>query len=242
MKRPAAFPVLVLALLLAPLPLFAEAMSCLDCHPDKREGTTVHAAIEMGCSSCHVGEHQGEKPAPKLSLDVPDLCYTCHDKTIFEKKKLHTPVAAGMCVSCHDPHATSRVKLLKAAVPELCFTCHDKKTMPRSEAHVSAAGGKCLTCHDPHGSDGAFILIQLMESHCQECHGEATPKHVMRRVSPGDSHPLKGRPDPLRPGNELACSSCHNPHTPDQERISVRDPKGPAALCLQCHKQIMVRP
>ena len=242
MKRSALLLAMLFALLLAPLPLFAAEPSCLDCHPDKKEGTVVHPAVEMGCNSCHEGLHQGEKPAPKLMTDVPDLCFSCHDKSAFEKKSVHAPVAAGMCLSCHNPHASSLPKLLVAAVPDLCFTCHDKNTLVKMSSHVSAAGGQCLTCHNPHGSDGAFVLNQLVEGHCAACHDEATPKHVMRRISPGDSHPLTGRPDPVHPGKDLACPSCHNPHLFDEQRVSTKGLKSPATLCLRCHTKIMVRP
>jgi len=223
-------------------PKKAPEPQCLDCHPDKREGKTVHPAIEMGCSSCHVGNHQGEKPAPKLSAAVPDLCFTCHDKAGFEKKSVHAPVAGGMCVSCHNPHASANPRMLVAAVPEICFTCHDKSTMVKKEVHVKAAGGQCLTCHNPHGSDAAFVLTQLVEGHCESCHDDITARHVMVRVSPNDSHPLKGKPDPLRKGRDLACPSCHNPHASDQLRVSTRGLASPAPLCLRCHTKIMVKP
>ena len=270
MKRSAAVLAILFALFLATLPLFAASPqkaaqpknaattekaepkktpqaetpvpACLDCHPDKKEGKAVHPAVEMGCSSCHTGLHQGEKPAPKLASPVPDLCFTCHDKSGFEKKSVHAPVAGGMCLSCHNPHASGVPKLLVAAVPDLCFSCHDKKSLAKMTAHVSAAGGQCLTCHNPHGSDGAFVLNQLVEGHCESCHDEATPRHVMLRISPGDSHPLKGRPDPLSKGKDLGCPSCHNPHASDQQRISTKGLKSPVPLCLRCHKKIMVRP
>ena len=202
----------------------------------------MHPAIEMGCGSCHTGNHAGEKPAPKLTASVPDLCYTCHDKTAFDKKTLHTPVAGGMCVSCHNPHSSGNPKMLIAAVPDLCFSCHDKKTMAKTTAHVSAAGGQCLICHDAHGSDTDFVLTQLVEGHCEACHDDITARHVMVRVSPNDSHPLKGKPDPLRKGRDLACPSCHNPHATEQQRISTKGRKGPEYLCLRCHKKTMVGP
>ena len=236
------FPALFLTLLLLPGPSNAAAPQCLDCHPDKRGGTVVHPAIEMGCGSCHTGNHDGGKPAPVLTTPVPDLCFACHDKAAFNKKNLHAPVAGGMCGSCHDPHTSGKAKLLVAAVPDLCFTCHNVGTMAKKEVHARAAGGKCLTCHDPHGTDSAYVLNQLVEGHCESCHDEITGKHVMARISPNDSHPLKGRPDPLRTGRELSCSSCHNPHTVEQQRISTAGLKSPAPICLRCHKKAMVRP
>jgi predicted CXXCH cytochrome family protein len=240
MKHLTAALALLFAQFLLPLSPAASEPLCLDCHPDKREGKVVHPAIDMGCSSCHVGNHQGEKPAPKLTTTVPDLCFTCHDKTAFDKKVLHAPVAGGMCGSCHNPHASDNPRMLIAAVPDLCFSCHDKNALGKKDAHVKAAAGKCLTCHDPHGSDAAFVLNTLVESHCDSCHDDVTPKHVLARISPNDSHPLNKRPDPLRKGRELSCSSCHNPHATDQLRISTKGLKSPAPLCARCHQKIRV--
>ena len=133
---------LLFAQFLLPLSPSASEPQCLDCHPDKREEKVVHPAIDMGCSSCHVGNHQGEKPAPKLTTTVPDLCFTCHDKTAFDKKVLHAPVAGGMCGSCHNPHASDNPRMLIAAVPDLCFSSHDKNALGKKDAHVKAAAGK----------------------------------------------------------------------------------------------------
>jgi predicted CXXCH cytochrome family protein len=231
-----------LALVAAPAALRAEGPQCLDCHPDKREGTVVHAAVEMRCGSCHEGTHAGEKPFPKLIAPLPDLCFNCHDKAAFDKRTLHAPVAGGLCGSCHDPHAGGLPRMLAASVPDLCFTCHDKEAWAKKGAHARAAAVSCLACHDPHGSDAAFILTRLVESSCQTCHDLIDAKHVLRRISPNDAHPLKGRPDPLRPERELSCPSCHNPHAYDRERISTRGPAGPAALCLRCHRKVAIRP
>ena len=242
MRKQIPFLGLVLALFLAPVSLNAAPPQCLDCHPDKREGKVVHPAIEMGCSSCHTGNHDGGKPFPTLMTSVPDLCFACHDKAAFDKKSVHAPVAGGMCGSCHNPHSSDLPKLLVAAVPDLCFTCHDRNTMAKKEVHLKAAGGQCLTCHDAHGSDSAFVLNQLVEGHCEACHDEITDKHVMARVSPNDLHPLTGRPDPLRKDKKLSCSSCHNPHTAEKQRVSTKGLKSPAPLCLRCHKKTNVLP
>jgi len=243
MKAPVSSLAVCVLLLAAPAALRAEGPACLDCHPDKREGASIHPAVDMGCDSCHVGKHEGEKPAPKLSSPLPDLCFTCHDKSAFDKKIQHAPVAGGMCGSCHDPHASANRKLLVTAVPDLCFTCHDKQAVvKKAAAHATAAGGQCVTCHNPHGSDGAFVLNQLVESYCESCHDEITVRHVMARIDPRNSHPLKGKADPLRTGKELACPSCHNPHASDQQRISTKGRPGPEPLCLRCHSRIKAAP
>ncbi len=234
------FLVIILLLLASSAGAAGEA-PCLGCHSAMRSGKVIHAAVDMGCDSCHRGLHNGEKPFPTLATAAPDLCFSCHDKTMFGNKTLHAPVASGMCLSCHTPHSSAVPKLLQNAVPELCFTCHEQKKMLMTASHIKAAGGQCLTCHNPHASDRSFVLTQLVEEHCNACHEEQTSDlHVMARVSPGDRHPLKDRPDPLRKGRQLSCSSCHNPHAAKKEQVSTKDLNDPANLCLRCHRKVNV--
>jgi predicted CXXCH cytochrome family protein len=240
MKRQTCFLIASLALLLIPGVSRGAESPCLDCHPDKKEHKVMHPAIDMGCESCHVGTHSGEKPAPKLSAELPDLCFTCHDKGMIAKTVQHAPVAGGMCTSCHNPHGSDHPKLLVAAIPALCFTCHGQDSLVKKNLHTTAAQGKCLTCHTPHASDRAFVLTPLVEEHCLSCHAEeATPKHVMARISPGDSHPLQGKPDPLHKGKTLNCTSCHNPHMLQGKPVPVKS-REPGEICIQCHQTIRV--
>ena len=232
------FCIAVVALVL-PAAVFGAEPQCLDCHPDKKENKVVHPAIEMGCSACHTGSHAGEKPAPKLSAPVPDLCFGCHDQTAFNKKVPHAPVAGGMCTSCHDPHASAQAKLLVAAVPELCFTCHDVSMIQKKVVHPPVKDGQCLFCHVPHGSDNAAILSQPLNDLCTNCHDkQSSGKHVIASSEVGDSHPLQGRPDPSRPGKTLSCISCHNPHASNLAHLFTNEAKSPSSLCLMCHTKV----
>jgi predicted CXXCH cytochrome family protein len=235
---------------LALLPLFllalgsqAAEMSCLDCHPDKNKNVSVHPAVAMGCDSCHSGTHMGEKPAPKLTAAPPDLCFNCHDRDSFSKKVQHPPVAAGMCLDCHDPHASGFPKLLKQNVPDLCFTCHDQAQFTKKVQHPPAAGGMCLTCHTPHAGEIEKLLTTALPDLCLTCHEQqASGKHIMKDFGLNDTHPVKDRLDPSRPGRTLSCVSCHNPHSSERANLF----QGPAAagrrICGLCHRKISVVP
>ena len=231
---------LTLSLLLFPGHSWSAEPQCLDCHSDKKEHKVVHPALEMGCDSCHTGTHAGKLPAPKLSAPLPDLCFTCHDKDQILKAVTHATVAGGMCTACHDPHGSAYPKLLAAAVPALCFTCHSQDSLAKKNVHVSAAQGKCLTCHAAHASANAYVLTQLVEEHCRSCHDDITDKHVLARVSPGDSHPLEGKQDPLRKGKTLGCPSCHNPHAGGRGTAAALRTLAPEDLCLPCHRKVRV--
>lgn len=230
-------------LLFLPSPVRASEPSCIDCHPDKSENTSVHPAVAMGCDSCHAGTHSGEMPAPKLIADAPDLCFNCHDAGAFTKTVQHPPIAGGMCLSCHDPHASSVAKLLKQSIPDLCFTCHDQGPFSKSVQHAPAAGGMCTTCHAPHSGEIEKLLVTKLPDLCTTCHDQMTSgRHVMRGFGPNDRHPLQDRPDPSRPGTTISCVSCHHPHASDRARLFQGQQSAQPNVCDHCHRKIAVVP
>jgi predicted CXXCH cytochrome family protein len=164
------------------LPAGAQDNPCLACHAALAGKKEVHAAVRMGCQTCHseidtsaVPHKSTGKIAKGLSAEAPALCANCHDKKLFEGKVTHGPVAAGMCVGCHDPHASDYIGLLKKAPAALCLDCHPEvKQGPHVIAGFSRSGhplgepfkgkeaedplrpGKkfyCASCHEPHRSE-----------------------------------------------------------------------------------------
>lgn len=177
-------------------------------------------------------------------------CIDCHKK-VLSKRIVHSPMNQYVrkeqgCALCHtDPHAKKKgVLSLAAPVPELCFMCHDKAVFSKTNIHQPVAGGDCLTCHNPHASDAPHLLTQQVLSVCQTCHPDKTNgKHILGGHGFGDNHPIMGHLDPSRKGQELGCSSCHNPHSSGKKALLVNDePNSPANLCLLCHTKITVRP
>ena len=67
--------------------------------------------------------------SPRTSSDLKPgakgkICLNCH-VTFQEKLKLpfvHTPVKAGDCSGCHNPHTSSHGKLLAADVSKICLS------------------------------------------------------------------------------------------------------------------------
>jgi predicted CXXCH cytochrome family protein len=152
----------------------------------------VHAAVGMGCTGCH--NPHASKNEKLLPAAGSDLCYPCHDKALFTKKNVHSPVAAGQCMACHSPHSSDAASLLKKPVVELCGTCHAGKS---SGKHILAGYGlgdrhpttgmsdpghpgmefSCVSCHDPHSSDGKFLFTSGTSSAgnvCLLCHKKVT--------------------------------------------------------------------
>jgi predicted CXXCH cytochrome family protein len=96
---------------------------CLACHtqgtntPDKG---SRHAALDMGCETCHVTHKTGERGKPEfdyhLTKAAPQLCLDCHDPKDASLIKAHQgqPFATANCVQCHDPHQSAQPHLLQA--------------------------------------------------------------------------------------------------------------------------------
>ncbi|GAB4539325.1 MAG: hypothetical protein Fur0020_08250 [Thermodesulfovibrionia bacterium] len=190
----------------------------------------------MGCSTCHSDLDTKDIPhkvkgkiAKGLSSDVPELCYNCHDKAGFENKVVHAAVSMG-CTSCHNPHSSKNTKLLLSEPPELCYNCHDKTAFSKKVVHVPVEGGMCLSCHTPHSGEVETLLLKRLNGLCGECHLSQTGSHVIAGIGKKTTHPIDKVPDPKRPGKEMSCVSCHNPHSSDIPTLFQQE-----RICRRCH-------
>lgn len=211
--------------------VFAESIDCNLCHTDLSDKKNVHAAVQMGCTTCHVGLDAGNVPhtitnnvSKGLSSPQPEICYGCHDQDLFSGKSVvHVPVVSGMCTGCHNPHSSVNEKLLMADLPELCYSCHDHERLTGTVMHKPAQVGLCITCHNPHQANRKALLIQEMPDLCFQCHDEEpfTKKNV---------HP---------PVADNLCIYCHNPHASQHDYMLS---KKPVELCLDCHPSLAKEP
>jgi predicted CXXCH cytochrome family protein len=201
----------------------------------------VHAAVQMGCTGCH--NPHSSKNAKLLRSELPDLCFTCHEKKKFSGKTVHAPVGIGLCTSCHSPHQSDNEKLLVSVPPDLCYTCHDKSAFTKKIVHPPVAAGLCLSCHAPHASEEMALLRKDPPFVCLDCHAviRKAPHAVSGFQSAG--HPLgiakKGKKyieDPARPGKRFYCGSCHDPHSADSANLFRYGAKSSMDLCNACHK------
>jgi DmsE family decaheme c-type cytochrome len=194
----------------------------------KKEGVILRYALLLLlatagflCSSA-IAEAQQNKFRLKPGAQGK-ICLTCHVnfQDVLKRPFVHTPVKAGECSSCHNPHASSQGKMLAETVNRICFTCHADIVPDKARStHKVVLEGNCTKCHDPHSSANKFNLLTAGNELCFGCHkdmGETTKK-------------VKFKHSPVEKG----CISCHNPHASSKAASLLKEDV--PALCLTCHK------
>jgi predicted CXXCH cytochrome family protein len=185
---------------------------CLDCHT---QGLNVpakgsrHAALDMGCDTCHVTHRAGAESTTEnrfhLTKGAPALCVDCHDPKDSALQKAHRnqPFGTANCLQCHDPHQSALPKLMQK------FT------------HPPFADKSCEVCHAP-AKDGKVVLTQAdAKSLCVTCHDEKAKLIDTAKVQ--------------HPGAAGDCTDCHSPHASNQPGLPRTDA---VSICLGCHTDI----
>jgi len=150
-----------------------------------------------------------------------EKCLECH--VTFEETMalphVHSPVEAGICSDCHDPHSSSHAKLLAADANGICMQCHED-TVPAEarSVHEAIVGGNCSSCHDPHASQHANNLHEAGNELCATCHEQITRAATSSRFKHAPAED---------------CLNCHNPHASTEAEFLLTD--SVPALCVACH-------
>ena len=204
---------------------------CAPCHESPGKGSLAHQPVTDGeCLSCHRPHGADGRFLLKNSEDLRALCFSCHDKVPFTKKRIHGPVVTGTCGTCHDPHRSNFKDLQTGKTNEVCLGCHEdiKKSLTGSPfIHSPIQVSSCVACHDPHSSDLLYLAKKKMPDLCFECH--KTLQDQLSKVK--NLH----RPLTLARG----CGSCHAPHTSNVKKLLNAEEK---ELCLSCHGDASLAP
>ena len=236
---------------------------CLSCHNigvNAREKGSRHAALDMGCETCHVTHKTGDPG--KIEFDYhltkapPALCLDCHDATSAELQKAHQnqPFATANCVQCHDPHQSARPKLVAKFVhspfaDKKCEFCHAAAKDGRVVLTQADAKAICVTCHDEKAKQIETAKIQHpgAAGDCTDCHNPhasrfpGLPKTNGVEICLGchsDIADLQKKQVHHQPAFEQGCGTCHEPHGGDREKLLRADGN---KLCLECHGADTVR-
>jgi predicted CXXCH cytochrome family protein len=185
---------------------------CLSCHKtglNVPEKGSRHAALDMGCQTCHATHKTGERGTAEfdfhLTKKTPALCLDCHDAKDAALAKAHQnqPFETSNCLTCHDPHQSANPKLMQK------FT------------HSPFASNSCEICHAP-AKDGKVVLVQTSsKALCVTCHDEQAKKIETAKFP--------------HPGAAGECTDCHNPHA--SKTIGLPKNDG-VSTCLSCHADL----
>jgi|SRR5579862_231553 len=85
--------------------------NCSSCHADKSRGKSVHSAIELSCTVCHLAKTDGDMTTLTLLMPKTKVCFACHEESWSVRQ--HRPVTTRPCLDCHDAHSSNRRMLLR---------------------------------------------------------------------------------------------------------------------------------
>ncbi len=231
---------------------------CLDCHTkglNVPEKGSRHAALDMGCSTCHtthkVGERGKQEFDAHLTKAAPALCLDCHDTKDESLQKAHQgqPFATAVCTQCHDPHQSAEPKLMQAFLhmpfeSKSCDSCHQPAKDGKVVLTNTDTRAICLTCHGDKGEqiDKAKVQHPGAAGECIACHnphGGKTPGFLqpdpVQACLACHSDQAEGmkKAHLHQPAYKQGCATCHEPHGGDNEHLLRA--KTVNALCLECH-------
>jgi predicted CXXCH cytochrome family protein len=233
---------------------------CLTCHNvgvGVEKGGSRHTALDGGCDVCHTIHKTGEKGKREfdfqLKKDTPALCQDCHDTKDPKLIETHQgqPFATADCLTCHDPHQSTRPKLKPMFVhapfeagKDACTTCHQPSTDGKVVLKTASRKELCLTCH----ADKAEQIQKAKVQHpgaagdCNECHnphasnepGFPKPDAVNACLRcHSDQAKMSNKKHLHQPAFGQGCPTCHEPHGGENNHLlrakTVND------LCLECH-------
>jgi predicted CXXCH cytochrome family protein len=233
---------------------------CLSCHTQGvkvPEGGSRHAALDMGCDTCHVTHKTSDKGDREanfhLTKNSPALCVDCHDTKDETLTKAHQnqPFAGTDCVTCHDPHQSSRPKLMQAFVhapfdggSSSCATCHQAPKDGKVVLTTATSKELCLSCHADKGEQIEKAKVQHpgAAGDCVDCHNPHAGKSpgfpkpdavnvcLTCHADQAEQHKKKHLHQPVF---EQGCATCHEPHGGENQHL-LRAAE-PNKLCLECH-------
>ena len=231
---------------------------CLSCHKigvDVPKDGSRHAALDMGCDTCHVTHKNGDRGklefAAHLKKTVPALCLDCHDAKDEALLKTHQgqPFGAANCLQCHNPHESPKPKLMQTFLHapfegKMCDSCHQAAKDGKVVLTNADSRALCLTCHEEQGKkiESAKVQHPGAAGECIACHNphggkspgfvQPDPVSACLACHSDQSEQMK-KAHLHQPAAVQGCATCHEPHGGDNEHLLRA--ASPNKLCLECH-------
>lgn len=233
---------------------------CLSCHSiglHTPEKGSRHAALDIGCDSCHLTHKTGPSSnlefTRHLKKPSPALCLECHDVKDASLKKAHNnqPFATADCVTCHNPHESDKPALMQAFThppfaDKQCDTCHAPAKDGKVVLTTSSSKELCLMCHSDKQKTIDEAKVQhpgAAMSDCTDCHNpHASPQPGLPKTNAVDicltchseqADMLKSKRVHHQPAFQQGCAICHEPHGGENQHLLRATDVN--SLCLECH-------
>ena len=206
----------------------SDCLSCHSPHSSDRKGlikASMHKPFEeKKCASCHA-----QAGVRTLKPEGSD-CLGCHKTTLDSFNTIYSHASSGptarFCESCHNPHASDVLHLLRDKEERVCYRCHaDTAEYVAKSKHKHSKLGECSSCHSTHGSNSQFFLKQGDQT-CSmaKCHP----------VQGTFTHPVGEKAIDPRSKTPMTCSTCHNPMGSPEAPILIEEKD--KELCVRCHQ------
>jgi DmsE family decaheme c-type cytochrome len=192
--------------------------------------TSLPSSTDVGkdCKQCHAAvvdafvlETHG-KSAKFLGDSRAASCQVCHTNSVEHAKN------SSRTKSGADPG--NPAKLSASAINQSCLQCHsqDRHTFAWQGGKHDRKDVSCLSCHSQHHAKSEENLLTgfTTEETCLRCHTS-----VRKAVYQRSSHLIRTE----RGNMKVGCTSCHNPHGGESEKMLVE----PTAnnVCYTCHSE-----
>lgn len=231
---------------------------CSNCHDLK---STPHISFHFPtaaglCSTCHQASREHISGASKggvTTLSGETSCLNCHTTDLHLDHQHQPMFSEQACSTCHEPHYSNQVHLLKQNSFTLCQSCHDLGIQNAVTIHGPInSQNSCTTCHEPHGTGIAALLHESSRDTCLDCHDhEVASANGTARIIPEMKSRIANARFVHEPVTD-SCVTCHDPHASAEERLlkaaypsdssnerqmfqKFSEKLGAFALCFTCH-------